>query len=245
MGLKFVGFNGRPVAGAAGLKAPLVFDEDSRRYALLRKQQLGAWHSEEEIHEHEERMLLTRLPSSAPYDADGIALYAHTEFAAPHGAASELGVRPLPVGGELSLQPSAESFVAFVKRDEARLIMRRWGDFLLRAARDALALDTSEAHQGQLAYTEAMRARFVFPMAEGHPDERCELFALACVGLRLQQRNEERLLADANLEGLREEVLRRSEELQVERRAAAAAKKTRRSRLFDSPGSSSRQEIVL
>lgn len=210
MALIFAGFNGLPVQGGTGLKAPLVFDESSKAYALLRDNQLGPWRSELEISSFEEQALLTRIPLRTPYDPSLFVFYAHVQFIAP---ASGAALR-LVVPQEMGLQPKAESFIALVKYPRAMAILKQWASSLLRSARTYLENETlPTAERGRAAFSEAMRARSASPMSSEEKKDRLEAFSLIWVGLHLQGSPMEPLLQDADLEGLRGEVSRRGTEL--------------------------------
>ena len=195
MDMMLVGFNGRPVVGGAGIKAPVVMDRTGGLYAISRSDGPGRWWTKPELDSYEDRGLLTRVSTEARYDASAVAVYAHLEFIAPD-AESLAGVNansaPLAIPTEFVLYPRLRSYVAFVQSEKAFSYLRQWAQRLVDSARNALSLSelTPEA-RGRVVFTEAMRARF--PLA-GLSDEaskavRFDSCVLAWVGAFLQGRS--------------------------------------------------------
>ena len=201
MAMRFAGFNGRPVAEGAGIKAALTFDRESRQYGVIRPGQLDSRWSEDEMMENEKRSLVSLFSTNIPYEGDAVALYAHMRFVVP--VAPGLLSLKRELVNELELYPELQAYVTFVSPSRSQEIMQRWATFLLQAARMALSNPLmSREERGRTGFLEAMRARTASPPSSGRRCDRLEAFALAWVGLSLQRKSPDALLRDAARDGL-------------------------------------------
>lgn len=202
MGLTLVGFGGRPVSGGAGVKPALVFDSDTHRFGLVQTAAADVRWTEAEINDLEERALLTRVRTSGRLDQDSVALYAHTAFIASDVREDEPEPCSLSVE-RLVLEPTCESYVAFLSLGEAYALLDAWGEDLLDAARDNL-LDRSYRldARARSALRDANRARFC-SAARNEPDARAmrtEAFVLAWAARLVQEVAIDALARDAALD---------------------------------------------
>jgi hypothetical protein len=229
MALIFAGFNGVPVVGGTGIKAPVVFDEETSRFGLVRKNSLNLDWTDAEIAAQEAHSLLSRVSTHVAYQEGFIAFYAHTQFISPQPATDGLSSR-LEIPNDLQLYPKLDSYIAFASPARAASILQKWSADLLRSARLALEDNLlSFKERGQAAFAEAMRARFATPMSSGRRSDRAEALALACVSLVYQGVASDAVIADAELDELSGEVAIRTSSLLAELDALPArAKKARR-----------------
>ena len=213
MALMFAGFNGRPVRGGTGMKAPIVLDERTSKLGLVRKSGPDLHWTDAEIAEYESRGLLSRVASKIAYCEGAIALYAHTDFIAPPLATGSLSLQ-LEIPEELKLYPQLESYVAFVSPTRAASILQTWAAVFLESARLTLEDDQLSAQErGLMAFADAMRARFSSPMSSGRRSDRAEALALAYVSLWWQGISQKALLAEAERDAMREDVTTRATSL--------------------------------
>lgn len=235
MALIFAGFNGVPVVGGTGMKAPVVVDDQTSRFGLVRKAGLTFDWTETEIAEHEAQCLLSRVSLRAAYQEGFIAFYAHTQFVSPQSAIDGFSLR-LEIPNDLQLYPKLNSYVAFVSTARAASILQKWASDLLKSAR--LILEDNQLsfkERGEAAFAEAMRARFSTPMSSGRRSDRVEALALACVSLVWQGESSDALIADAELDELSGDVANRTCSLLSELCFPTAMASSTRRDILESP----------
>lgn len=195
MALVFKGFSGLPAMGAAGIKAPIVLDEEAQRYGVVRDGHVASWCNEQEFDEHVQQRLATKAHTSAEYVAAFVALYAHVDFVIPPPASREPGcleLSRLSTPDALHLHSQEMFYLGYMLLDAARPIFAGWADSLCRSALAALRLsDASPEERGSVAYAEAMRARIALAALKGEHahDQRRKASAIAWAALALQKQS--------------------------------------------------------
>ncbi len=165
MSLAIVGFGGRPVLGAAGIKAPLVRDSESGRFSVFHQGSPGNWWGDSEIEEFEDQALLTLLDRRVAYSDRVVAIYAHRSFIAPSIDIDYFRDIVLPVQlsvSELIFEREIQSYVGLVTEESAHSLLDTWGNCLLSSARAALYTEeVARVARAKVAARELMRARYV------------------------------------------------------------------------------------
>lgn len=206
MSLVIVGFAGRPVSRAAGVKAPLVFNTESRCYSVFQGNAPTSLWNESEIVAFEGQALLTRISRHTPYGDGAVVVYAHCSFVAPPSDVDEasyaLPAMVLPVG-ELVLEPKTESYVGTLPVEGASALLDRWGRALLDAARTELNdIRASQKTRAAAAWRDVLRARYA---TAGRGDSsaqalRREAVILGWTALKLTGENDKNFREDTALD---------------------------------------------
>lgn len=196
MSHQIAGWSGQVVADGAGLKVALLRDPATGLYANASKPLV--WHSAEEINAFEARGLLTRCEMHSDAVDDGVVAYATKEFIG--GTDDRLRLDPGPL--VFYLIGSALGFAGYLRRDEARALLRTWGIALLDDAKDQLASELGDEDRRLAAarvMDDARRARFCVSAREDN-QLRYEMFKLMAAAAHILHQPVEPIYADASID---------------------------------------------
>jgi hypothetical protein len=109
-----VGFNGRPVAGQAGLKPVLVFNQETQRYSI--QNSTTSSYTKQEILDYEHQALLTIVDLHVPFCKNITALYAHADYIKLNNVDIQ----------HLVFYPNIQSYIGFFEYSKALSMFNSW-----------------------------------------------------------------------------------------------------------------------
>jgi hypothetical protein len=204
MVMEVIGFSGKPVYGATGLKPPLVRDTATAKVTSYQSGRFGSWWTERELELAVEQGLATMLFKPKPFNDGCTVLYAHQDFIVVPGE-RVTGSLPLSLPSSVFLQSSTEAYLGVVEYGQALEILESWARILLQEAKASL----SHSFVGEEdAYTDAMRARFALAQlpVEKARSLRLEAFTIAILSLTRRSADTSALRLDAKFEFTATEV---------------------------------------